>query len=184
MSEQKLTPLMKFKETIKVNYDSFEDKGFYDFLLAVADKHIKKEKKVIAKAYDNGASEFKRFIESQDNPESVQPVSGIDYYEFKYDQKSFNKKFIEESELESILESAENDADLKEKLLKRSADLQEPPLTENDSKIKKFCKTLSENPISINEESEVATKEQIEELLLNRLKEVGIEPKSVKIIKL
>ena len=175
---------MKFKETIKVNYDSFEDKGLYDFLLSVADKHIKKEKKVIAKAYDLGVSDFKEFIKSQHNSESVQPVSGIDYYEFIYDQKSFNKKFIEESELESILQSSDNEEELKEKLLKRSTDLEEAPLTENDSKIKKFCKTLSENPISINEESEVATKEQIEELLLNRLKEVGIEPKSVKIIKL
>jgi len=184
MSEQKLTHLMKFKETIKINNDSFEDKGLYDFLLAVADKYIKKEKKVIAKAYNNGASDFSDFIKVQENSENTQPVSGIDYYEFKYDQKSFNKKFIEESELESILESSENDADLKEKLLKRSADLEEAPLKENGSKIKKFCKTLSENPISINEESEVATKEQIEELLLNRLKEVGIEPKSVKIIKL
>ena len=175
---------MKLKETIKANYDSFEDKGLYDFLLAVADKYIKKEKKVIAKAYDNGASDFSDFIKVQENSENTQPVSGIDYYEFKYDQKSFNKKFIEESELESILESSENDADLKEKLLKRSADLEEAPLTENDSKIKKFCKTLSENPISINEESEVATKEQIEELLLKRLQESGIEPTSVKIVKL
>lgn len=184
MSEQKLTPLMKFKETIKVNYDSFEDKGFYDFLLALADKYIKKEKKVIAKAYNNGASDFADFIKVQENSENTQPISGIDYYEFKYDQKSFNKKFIEESELESILQSAENDADLKEKLLKRSADLEEAPLKENDSKIKKFYETLSENPISVNEESETPAKEQIEELLLDRLKEVGIEPTSVKIIKL
>lgn len=186
MSKQKLTPLMKFKETIKVNYDSFEDKGLYFFLLAVADKHIKKEKKVIAKAYDRGISDYVHFIENKENFEGVQPVLivGVDYYESKYDLKSFNEKFIEEKELESFLKSSENDLDLIEKLSKTDSISDNLIKTENDIKLENFCKTLSETPLNINKDSDISSEQQVEELLIKRLQGVGIEPKSVQVIKL
>ena len=180
MSKQKLTPLMKFKETIKVNYDSFEDKAFYDFLLAVADKFIKKEKKVISKAYNRGASDLITVLENEENLENFEPVKGIDYYNSKYDLKSFNQKFIEENELQSILESSDNIDDFKKKLRERDLELE---VVENKEECKScvsdFQKTsIVENKIqSESEKTERVVGDSVTELF-KEVRKVQSEPKS------
>ena len=65
---------MKFKETIKLNEDSFNDKQFYHFLLEQAEIHIIKEKKAITKAFDKGV-----IVGSYEVLES-----GNDYYNERY----------------------------------------------------------------------------------------------------
>lgn len=172
MSKLKKTPLMKFIKVIKANEENFEDKGLYKFLLDAGISLIEKEKKVIVKTYNNGVSDCKRNLAN-----NSEPLDGSYYYSLRYlgDVNTVNNVSDSNSfcELMRLMCNINNN---------------EQGITEteqsNDSKIAEFCQTLSENPISVNQESETPAKEQIEELLLNRLKEVGIEPKSVKIVKL
>ncbi len=172
MSKFKKTPLMKFMKVIKVNEESFEDKGFYKFLLETGLSLMEKEKKGIVRAYNNGIKDGRYNLLND-----ATPLDGSYYYSARYlgDINTINK-----------VSDSESFSKLMKLMCGISDNEQETTKTEqsNDSKIAEFCKTLSDNPISVNEESETPTKEQIEELLLDRLKEVGIEPTSVKIVKL
>lgn len=49
---------------------------------------------------------------------------------------------------------------------------------------KMLMEILSKHPISLDENSEVPADKQVEELILSRLKNVGIEPTSVQVTKL
>lgn len=200
---------MKFKKTIEDNVGHFHDESFYDFLIEQADGFIKKEKKVISKAYNRGISDLITLIESHENLENIEPVKGIDYYNSKYDLKSFNEKFIEESELQSILESSDNIDDFKKKL--RDVDLKLKVIenkeeckscvpdenlvakkiqvtSENEERVVKdsvggFFKDVKENQTSSEPKSENREK-QIEDAITRLFKESGVEIKSIKVIKL
>jgi hypothetical protein len=190
MSELKKTPLMKFLNLIKGNEECFEDKAFLDFLLQEGHSLLTKEKKSIVKAFDKG---FKYCVEinkedddfgNEDYGVSFGRDFGDEYFDNKYLQSNIEYKKLNQSEIDeekkSLLEMFKDFNVL---------DIIEPasPVaskTENDIKLENFCKTLSENPISINENSEVSKQKQIEEILIKKLQEVGIEPKSVQIIKL
>lgn len=172
MSKFKKTPLMKFMKVIKANEESFEDKEFYKFLLETGVLLMDKEKKGIVRAYNNGIQDGRYNLLND-----TRPLDGSYYYSARYlgDINAINR-----------VSDSESFSKLMKLMCGISDKEQETTKTEqsNDSKIAEFCQALSENPISVNEKSEIPAKEQIEELLLNRLKEVGIEPTSVKIVKL
>lgn len=163
---------MKFMKVIKVNEESFEDKEFYKFLLEKGLSLMEKEKKGIVRAYNNGTKDGKNNLLNDSTP-----LDGSYYYSARY---------LGDINAISRISDSESFSKLMKLMCGISHKEQETTETEqsNDSKIAEFCQTLSENPINVNEESEIPAKEQIEELLLKRLQESGIEPTSVKIIKL
>ena len=190
MSELKKTPLMKFLNLIKGNEECFEDKAFLDFLLKEGHSLLSKERKSIVKAFDKGfnyCAEIHKIdadFGEEDFGIGFGKDFGNEYYDSKYLQSNIEYKRISQSEIDeekkSLLEMFKNFNIL---------DIIEPvsPVvekTENDIKLENFCKTLSETPISINSNLEVSKEKQIEEILIKKLQEVGIEPKSVQIIKL
>lgn len=172
MSKLKKTPLMKFMKVIKENEKHFEDKGFYKFLLDMGLSLMEKEKKVIVKAYNYGVNDGKNNLLNNSTS-----LDGSYYYSARY---------LGGVNIINRVSDSESFSKLMKLMCGISDNEQETTKTEqsNDSKIADFCQTLSDNPISVNEESETPAKEQIEELLLDRLKKVGIEPISVKIVKL
>jgi hypothetical protein len=181
MSKLRKTPLTKFIDVIKENEDCFEDKGFYNFLLNVGTDFLEKEKKAISKAYDSGFSDCNSITKN----ERV-CVDGSTYFGLRYSDKSKTSSRAESitSSIQSLIETLGKLNELEKSLIEKESNDIEEPVTENDSKIQEFCKTLSENPISVNQNSEVSSEQQVEELLIKRLQEVGIEPKSVRIVKL
>jgi hypothetical protein len=162
MSKLKKTPITKMIEILVENTNHFEEKQFLGFLIEQALKLQKKERKIIEKSFLNGIE------------------SGIEFYleEKKGSIPNFKTKINEVKEFDIP------SAYFKETFTSKPKFKNNCVCEDCDSKISEFCISLSENPISINEESETPAKEQIEELLMKRLQEVGIEPKSVKIVKL
>jgi hypothetical protein len=172
MSKLKKTPLMKFMKLIKENEKHFEDKEFYKFLLEAGLSFMEKEKKGIVRAYNNGTIDGRNNLLNNSTP-----LDGSYYYSERYlgDINAINR-FRDSESFSKLMKLMFGISDNEQETTEKEQS--------NDSKISEFCKTLSDNPISVNEESETPAKEQIEELLLDRLKKVGIEPTSVKIVKL
>ena len=162
MSEQKLTPLMKFKKTIKKEAKKFTDnKNFYDFLVREADVLIQKEKEVIANAYNQGVSDN---IENN----SEKSMNGYDYYDFLYDLDSFNSKFISEEEFNEILLSSIS----KKEILKKIKTINNKDLNEQN------IEDLNEQTI------EDLKKQKIEDFVKGLLLGFGVDAETIKSIKL
>lgn len=168
MSKQKLTPVMMLKEAIKQNIGNFHDESFYYFLIDKADLLIKKERKVIKKAYNHGKGVSQLFQNLKPEYEGIDFLDGKDYYNSIYRKKIFNKEFVVESDLDTILKESEEKNDSKL--------VENKPQTKNTTESeKKIVRQVVENK---NEEEEI-TKE-----LLQALKGIGITPKSIKVIKM
>lgn len=189
MSKLKKTPLTKFIEVIEENREHFEDKGFLHFLLDAGSSFLEKEKKAIAKAYNSGISDC--ILNTKND---IKCLDGYNAFGLVYldKTKTSNRKNEINNSIKSLIETLEKLSELEKDLtINESKDVQKSvseKVTEkeqsNDAKIEEFCKTLSETPININKDSDVSNEKQVEELLMKRLQEVGIEPKSVQIIKL
>ena len=185
MSKLKKTPLTKFIEVIEENREHFEDKGFLHFLLDAGSSFLEKEKKAISKAYNSGVSDC-----IQNTKNDTKCLDGYDAFGLVYSDrtKTSNRKDEINNSIKSLLETLGKIRELEKDLSNDVEETISEKVTEkeqsNDAKIEEFCKTLSETPININKDSDVSTEKQVEELLMKRLQEVGIEPKSVQIIKL
>lgn len=153
MSKKKLTPLMKFKETIKMNEDAFVDKGLYQFLLEQADIHIVKEEKAITKAFDKGV-----IVGSYDESDR-----GKDYYNERYVSLHPKKMMLSATDVINILQS------------ENALNVEQPKKIPTEDKSTEDV---------VEKKEEISTEQKIENILLEELKSIGIEPKSIKVIKL
>lgn len=171
MSEQKLTPLMKFKKTIKKEAKKFTNNEFHDFLVREADILIEKEKEVIANAYNQGVSD-----NIENNSEKNGTMNGYDYYDFLYDLDSFNSKFIGEEVLNEILLSSISKKEILKKIKTRNnKDLNEQTIEDLDEK----------NIENLNEQTiEDLKKQKIEDFVKGLLLGFGVDAETIKSIKL